>query len=96
MTEISYPADWRDIPPERWAKMMTPEQYTQMRADRLAREALAPGIGDLAPDFSAQRLTAIGKPMDEPWTPRTRKMALAFGFFACPELNDDNAVFHRL
>ena len=36
--QISYPADWRDIPPERWARLrMTPEKYTAMRAERLDR-----------------------------------------------------------
>ena len=43
MAEISYPADWRDIAPEKWAKMLlTPELYSAMRAERLAREAAAP------------------------------------------------------
>lgn len=66
MAEISYPADWREIPPERWAKMMmTPEAYTAMRAERLAREADAPGIGDMAPAFAAERLTSTGKPTGE-------------------------------
>lgn len=66
MAEISYPADWRDIPPERWAKMMmTPEAYTAMRAERLAREAHAPAIGDMAPEFAAERLTPAGKPTGE-------------------------------
>ena len=66
MAEISYPADWRDIPPERWAKMMmTPEAYTEMRASRLAREAHAPEVGNIAPNFTAERLTASGKPTGE-------------------------------
>ena len=85
MAEISYPADWRDIPPERWAKMMiTPDQYTAMRADRLAREALAPGIGDTAPDFTAQRLTPSGKPGGEMLTLsslRGQPVGLVFGSY---------------
>lgn len=69
MAEISYPEDWRDIPPERWAKMMmTPEQYTEMRAERLAREAHAPEVGAPAPDFTAERLTPAGKPTGETLT----------------------------
>ena len=66
MAEISYPADWRDIPPDRWAKMMmTPDQYLAMRAERLAREEAAPAVGDVAPDFEAERLTSAGRPSGE-------------------------------
>jgi len=66
MAEISYPADWRDIPPDRWARMMmTPEQYTAMRAGRLVREEAAPEVGDIAPDFRPRLrllyLTAISQ-----------------------------------
>ena len=62
MAEISCPADWRDIAPEKWAKMLlTPELYTAMRAERLAREAAAPAVGDRAPDFNSERLSGQGK-----------------------------------
>ena len=62
MAEISYPADWRDIPPEQFKKMLlTPEQYTVMRAERLAREEMAPEVGQMAPDFTLERLSAAGK-----------------------------------
>ncbi len=62
MAEISYPADWRDIPPENFARMLlTPEQYTAMRAERLAREERAPQVGQMAPDFTLERLSAVGK-----------------------------------
>ena len=85
MVEISYPADWRDIPPERWATMMmTPEQYTAMRADRLAREAVAPAIGDTAADFTAERLTPSGKPAGETLTLsslRGQPVGLVFGSY---------------
>lgn len=85
MAEISYPADWRDIPPDRWAKMMmTPEQYTTMRAERLAREALAPNVGDAAPDFSAERLTPAGKPTGETLSLsafRGKPVGLVFGSY---------------
>ena len=61
MAEISYPADHRDIPPERFAKMMmTPEEYYAMRAERLAREEAAPEVGEAAPDFEIERLDAKG------------------------------------
>ena len=62
MTEISYPEDWRDIPPENWARMLlTPEQYNAMRAERLAREEIAPNVGEKAPDFTLERLSPDGK-----------------------------------
>lgn len=85
MAEISYPADWRDIPPDRWAKMMmTPEQYDAMRAERLAREAHAPSVGDAAPDFTAERLNAAGKPMGDSLTlsaMRGQPVGLVFGSY---------------
>jgi hypothetical protein len=85
MAEISYPADWRDIPADRWSKMMmTPEQYTEMRSNRLAREASAPNVGDAAPDFTAEKLTAIGKPTGEMLTLsglREKAVGLVFGSY---------------
>jgi len=85
MAEISYPADWRDIPPDRWARMMmTPEQYTAMRAGRLVREEAAPEVGDIAPDFSAERLTPSGKPTGETLTlseMRGKPVGLVFGSY---------------
>tara|TARA_B100002003_G_scaffold221752_1_gene225036 strand:- start:369 stop:668 length:300 start_codon:yes stop_codon:yes gene_type:complete len=62
MAEISYPADWREIPAEQFEKMLlTPAQYTAMRAERLAREESAPQVGQMAPDFTLERLSAEGK-----------------------------------
>ena len=85
MAEISYPADWRDIPPDRWAKMMmTPAQYTAMRAERLAREAMAPTVGDVAPAFVAERLTPAGKATGEMLaleTFRGRPVGIVFGSY---------------
>ncbi|MGZ0187277.1 MAG: hypothetical protein ACKVH0_04600 [Alphaproteobacteria bacterium] len=85
MAEISYPADWRDIPADRWSRMMmTPEQYTQMRSSRLVREASAPSIGDAAPDFTAEKLTAMGKPTGEMLTLsalRGKPVGLVFGSY---------------
>ena len=85
MVEISYVEDWRDIPPERWAKMrMTPEEYTAMRAGRLAREAAAPKLGDLAPDFEVERLSAAGKrtgAMFRLSETRGRPVGLVFGSY---------------
>lgn len=61
MVEISYPGDHRDIPEEIWSQMnLTPEQYYAMRAHRLEREHHAPAVGDPAPDFEVERLSAEG------------------------------------
>ncbi|MDP6707602.1 MAG: hypothetical protein QF893_14755 [Alphaproteobacteria bacterium] len=85
MAEISYPEDWREIPPERWAKMlMTPEQYTAMRAERLAREARAPAVGEPAPDFQVERLSPAGKRTGEFFRlseQRGRSLGLVFGSY---------------
>ena len=85
MTEISYPADWRDIPPANWAKMMlTPEQYTAMRAERLAREEAAPRVGEAAPDFNLERLSRLGKRTGEMVrlsASRGRAVGLIFGSY---------------
>ena len=85
MAEISYPADWRAIPTERWAKMMmTPEAYVAMRTERLARETHAPRIGDLAPEFAAERLTPVGKPTGEAMalaSLRGKPVGLVFGSY---------------
>ncbi len=85
MAEISYPADWRDIPPANWARMMmTPEQYTAMRAERLAREEKAPNVGDPAPDFSLERLSPEGKRTGEMVSlsgSRGRPVGLVFGSY---------------
>jgi hypothetical protein len=85
MAEISYPADWRDIPKDCWARMMmTTEQYTAMRAGRLMREEAAPEVSDIAPDFSAERLTPSGKPMGDRLTlssMRGKPVGLVFGSY---------------
>lgn len=85
MSDISYPEDWREIPPERWAKMMmTPEGYTAMRAERLAREAAAPKIGDPAPDFELERLSPDGSRTGETLrlsSLRGRPVGLVFGSY---------------
>jgi len=89
MAEISYPADWRDIAPENWARMLlTPAQYTAMRAERLAREAAAPGLGDRAPDFTLERLSGQGKRTGEMFSlsrhysrDEARPLGLIFGSY---------------
>jgi len=59
MAEISCPEDWREIPTKQFERMLlTPAQYTAIRAERLAREEPAPQVGQIAPDFSLERLSA--------------------------------------
>ena len=83
--QISYPADWRDISPERWARLrMTPEQYTAMRAERLDRERRAPAVGDPAPEFEAERLSTEGKRSGQTFRlseARGRPVGLVFGSY---------------
>lgn len=85
MAEISYPEDWRDIPPEQFKKMLlTPEQYTAMRAERLAREEAAPGVGEAAPDFTLERLSPEGTRTGEMFSlneSRGRPVGLIFGSY---------------
>lgn len=85
MVEISYPEDYRDILPERWAKMrLTPEQYTAMRSKRLERERKAPAIGEPAPDFEIERLSVEGRRTGEMFrfsSARGRPVGLIFGSY---------------
>jgi hypothetical protein len=85
MAEISYPADHRDIPPERWVRMMmSPEQYYAMRSERLAREAMAPAVGEMAPDFEIERLSPEGRRTGEPFrfsSTLGRPVGLIFGSY---------------
>lgn len=58
MSEL-LPKDPRDIPPERWARMgLSEDEYREVRARKLAREARAPRVGAMAPDFEVERLSA--------------------------------------
>jgi len=51
------PEDPSQLPPDRWARMgLTVEEYKDIRARKLAREATAPAVGDMAPDFEVERL----------------------------------------
>lgn len=50
------------LPPERWEKIgSTREQYALMVRERALRDQSAPKVGELAPDFEIERLTAAGK-----------------------------------
>jgi len=83
--KLSYPEDWRTIPPEKWKRMnLTPEAYQQMRAERVEREKLAPEEGAPAPDFEVERLDPAGRRTGEMFklsSTRGRPVALAFGSY---------------
>jgi len=83
--QIAYPADWRTIPKEKWAgMMMTPGEYDAMREARLARERLAPRVGQPAPDFTLERLAEDGSRTGESFTlssVKGRPVGLIFGSY---------------
>jgi hypothetical protein len=83
--KISYPEDWRTIPPEKWTRMnTTPEAYAAMRAERVEREKRAPEVGVPAPDFEVERLGVDGRRTGERFklsSTRGRPVALAFGSY---------------
>lgn len=57
-TAYSHPDE---IAEERWSQlMMSPDEYAAMVKERAERDALAPKVGELAPDFTAHRLSASG------------------------------------
>ena len=58
--ETSY-AHPDDVPAAQWERiMMTREAYAAMVQERSERDKLAPKVGQLAPDFTAERLTPGG------------------------------------
>ena len=64
--------------------MLNREDYTAMRDARVEREKLAPRIGDMAPDFTIERLSADGKRGGETFQlsqTRGRPVALIFGSY---------------
>ena len=57
MSEI-LPEDPTQIPADRWARMgISVSEYKEIRARKLAREALAPAVGKMAPEFEVERLS---------------------------------------
>ncbi len=51
------PEDPAELPPDRWARMgLSVSEYKEVRARKLAHEARAPAVGDMAPDFVVERL----------------------------------------
>lgn len=55
------PEDPMSLDPARWKRLnMSIEEYKAMRASTLARDALAPEIGAMAPNFEIECLSATG------------------------------------
>ena len=87
MTEeliITYPPpeDLSDADFERM--MLNREDYTAMRDARVEREKSAPRVGELAPDFTLERLSADGKRTGDAFQlsqTRGRHVALIFGSY---------------
>lgn len=66
---VSYERDGRNLPPDRLALLrMTADDYTAMVNERIAKERRAPKIGDLAPDFTIERLSPSGQRTGETFT----------------------------
>jgi hypothetical protein len=60
------------------------EEYIAMRTARVERERVAPKVGDMAPDFEIERLSADGKRTGETFQlseTRGRPVALIFGSY---------------
>lgn len=66
------------------ARNLTREQYIAMRASRIERERHAPKVGEMAPDFEIERLSADGKQTGEMFRlsgTRGRPVALILGSY---------------
>jgi hypothetical protein len=64
--------------------MLSRAAYTAMRDARVEREKVAPRIGEAAPDFTLERLSATGKRSAETFQlsqARGRPVALIFGSY---------------
>jgi len=79
------PEDPLSLDPARWKRInMSVEEYKAMRESMLAREALAPKVGAMAPDFEIERLSATGERTGETFRlsdTRGRPVALIFGSY---------------
>jgi len=83
----SYPSP-DSLSSERLKKMQltgeTREQYEAMVRERALRDQAAPKVGDPAPDFEIERLTAAGKGSGETFrlsSTRGSAVALVFGSY---------------
>ena len=64
--------------------MLTRAGYTAMRDTRIEREKSAPRIGEMAPGFTLERLSATGKRTGKTFRlsqPRGRPVSLIFGSY---------------
>jgi len=79
------PEDPMSLDPARWKRInMSVEEYKAMRASMLAREAGAPEIGAMAPDFEIERLSPTGGRTGETFrlsSTRGKPVALVFGSY---------------
>lgn len=51
-----------ELPPDRWASLMlTRPEYEDMVQERAERDKRAPKVGEAAPDFEIERLSATGR-----------------------------------
>ena len=70
---------------EQWEQIgLTPQEYEENMAAMVEREKTAPAVGDIAPDFEINRLSAGGKSTDERVRLsdlRGRPVALIFGSY---------------
>ncbi len=81
---ISYPPpeEFTDADFERM--MLTRESYTEMRDERIERERHAPRVGEMAPDFTVERLSIDKSKIGGSFTlseTRGRPVALIFGSY---------------
>ncbi len=82
--EISYAPDETLTDDDLAAKNLTRDAYKAIRAERVERERHAPKPGELAPDFTIERLSPDGKRMGETFQlsqSRGRPVALIFGSY---------------
>jgi hypothetical protein len=74
-----------EVPEKRWANlMMERTDYESMVRERSERDATAPRVGEMAPDFSADRLDLEGKRTGDAFrlsTTRGRPVGLIFGSY---------------
>lgn len=85
MTELGGIPDLDDLTPEQWEQIgLTHEEFKKQIAQAQEREKIAPGVGNLAPDFSLKRLSKEGKLTEEYVRLsdlRGRPVALVFGSY---------------
>lgn len=82
--EISYAPHETLTDEDLVAKNLTRDTYKAIRAERVQRERYAPKPGELAPDFTIERLSADGNRTNEMFQlskSRGKPVALIFGSY---------------